>query len=182
MPFVPRPRPLTDSFQPKGARPMRCEEVAQEISAPTGRLDRSAMADHLAACPRCAAWSAQAARLDRIWSATRPADPPAFAFEQVWSNVVRSLETGYEPDFALTPVRDEPTPSMRTRRWRLAVAMLAPLAAAAAVVLAFGGLPGFRPTPAGPGPQPPSPEVVLASFDLEPGQTSIIHLNGCSGD
>ncbi len=33
---------------------MRCNEVVRELAAPTGDLDASGLAEHLARCPRCA--------------------------------------------------------------------------------------------------------------------------------
>jgi len=66
---------------------MRCDEVKRERSAPGGGLDRSALAEHLAACPRCASWSAQADALDRLLEATRPEEPSAEAFDAMWSEI-----------------------------------------------------------------------------------------------
>ncbi len=141
---------------------MRCDQVAQELSAPTGRLDPSAMAGHLAACPRCAAWSEKMENLDRIWEATRPADPPAFAFDRLWSNVNQAIETGSEPDVAADPAPQTiPFDPDRRRvgRWRTVVAVLAPVAAAAILLIAL--LPGGTPT------QPPAGPDLVANTDTE---------------
>lgn len=177
---------------------MRCDEVAQELSAPTGRLDRSAMAVHLAACPRCAAWLEKMEKLDRIWEATRPAEPTGLAFDQLWSNVNRSLEVGMSPELAdvassvESPIRETIPfdPDRRgSRRWRLAVAVLAPLAAAAVLLLAILPTGSDGPAPGDPGrnhqanwdgdvqsdPQVPV-EVALTSFEFDQGGVSIIHI------
>jgi anti-sigma factor RsiW len=61
--------------------------VKRERSAPGGGLDRSALAEHLAACPPCASWSAQADALDRLLAATRPEEPSAETFISIWSEV-----------------------------------------------------------------------------------------------
>ena len=54
---------------------MRCDDLIRELASPTGTLPPAAMAGHLASCPACAEWSSRAARLDRIWEATRPPEP-----------------------------------------------------------------------------------------------------------
>ena len=54
---------------------MRCEDVIRELAAPTDMRDAAASADHLSRCPSCAALADRAARLDRLWEATRPSEP-----------------------------------------------------------------------------------------------------------
>ena len=60
---------------------MRCDEVVRELAAPTGNRDREAMAEHLAACSACAEWARRAGDLDRLWGATRPAEPTSEGVE-----------------------------------------------------------------------------------------------------
>lgn len=114
---------------------MRCEQASRELTM-TGGHDPAALAAHLAACPRCAALAGRLSQLDRAWEATRPADPPAVAWDAVWARVSEGLE-------APAPLRV----GGGTRRRSLWLAPLSGLAAAAALVLAawLGG-PGSRPT------------------------------------
>ena len=70
---------------------MRCDEVVRELAAPTVDRDRAAMAEHLAACPACAGWARRAEQLDRLWDATRPAEPSPEAWDAVWANIVQAL-------------------------------------------------------------------------------------------
>ncbi|MBX6314121.1 MAG: hypothetical protein IRY99_14580, partial [Isosphaeraceae bacterium] len=70
---------------------MRCDEVTRELAAPTSGPDPAALARHLAACPRCSAWAEASERLDRLWDATRPVEPPA-AFETVWGRVTQATD------------------------------------------------------------------------------------------
>ena len=70
---------------------MRCDEVVRELAAPTADRDRAAMADHLAGCPACAEWARRAEALDRLWDATRPAEPSPEAWDAVWANIARAL-------------------------------------------------------------------------------------------
>ncbi len=107
---------------------MRCSDVTRELSAPTGALGSAPLAEHLAACPRCASWAEQSRRLDRIWEATRPAPLPDAAWDRIWSNVAATL--------------DQPTTSSRrtpaARRLWLRPAMLGlVLSSAAAILLGF---------------------------------------------
>lgn len=169
---------------------MRCEEVAQELSAPTGRLDPDALAGHLAACPRCADWSEQVAKLDRLWDATRPAEPPAYVFDRIWSGVARELESGEEPDVAPSPapaVLPFRPAAARVGRWPVVVALLGTAAAAALLVAGRFGGPGGPDGPVvahgGAGAAeavPAGPEVALVEFDFDQGETPIIHI-GASG-
>jgi predicted anti-sigma-YlaC factor YlaD len=105
---------------------MRCVDVIQEIAAPSSP-DPAALAEHLAGCPRCAAWARQSARLDRLWEATRPEEPPPAAWATVWTQVTRSLD-------AAAPMA--PTPRIRPWR-RRAVASFAIAQAAVLLVAAW---------------------------------------------
>jgi hypothetical protein len=136
---------------------MNCPDIIRELSAPTDRLDPTDLDRHLAACPRCSAWAARSARLDRIWAATRPAEPSPAAFDTVWAQVVADAET---PE------------SVRTLRfpspiWGVA---LVGLAAAAALLVAI--LPPIGGTEVGPAPAVAQVEPI----QVEPGQVLFIHL------
>ena len=72
---------------------MRCDEVIRELAVPTDDRDRSVLDEHLAACPSCRAWNHRAAMLDRLWDATRPAEPSAEAWDSVWSNISQGLQS-----------------------------------------------------------------------------------------
>ena len=152
---------------------MRCRDVTRSLSAPTGTAGAE-IADHLAACPRCASWAEQAARLDRAWAATRPAEPAASDFDAAWTAARR--------------VVDEPRPiaiPIRTRR--VILIGLAGLAQAAALVVAVWipwrdrGPEAVNPPDPIASIAPPDPAPVQAEMsrvDLAEGQISIIHLNG----
>jgi hypothetical protein len=142
---------------------MRCDEVVRELFAPTADRDRAAMAEHLAGCSACAEWARRVQGLDRLWDATRPAEPSPEAWDTVWANIAQALpgavavhqagEDSPAPDFS--PSRNgsgpkllvhpapvpEPAPAgsrPRSRSWRLAAVALVGLAQAAAILVALG--------------------------------------------
>jgi len=71
---------------------MRCVDVIQELAVPTGRLSSTELAEHVAACPRCATESARAAQLDRLWEASRPAEPTSDHWESLWAEVAHRID------------------------------------------------------------------------------------------
>lgn len=148
---------------------MRCVEVTRELSAPTGRIDPAALSRHLAGCPRCAAWSAGAERFDRIWEATRPAEPSAAAWDEVWA----AVGNGH----AVRPIE----PAAAGRRWsrrRLIIATVA-LAQAAAILLAVAALwprPADRGAAPDPARVPGGPIASAPAVDVEQGQPVILRL------
>src|SRR5690242_15554699 len=113
------------------SRPLRCEEVTAGLSAPGAgagaRVDQAAVAAHLAACPDCAAWAERAAALDRLWDATRPAEPADETWDALWANVTATLDR-------LAPAVVPGT--IRLRSWRRPAVALVLLAQAAAVLAA----------------------------------------------
>jgi hypothetical protein len=142
---------------------MRCDEVVRELATPTGNWDQSALAEHLAGCPACADWARRAERLDRLWDATRPAEPSPEAWDTVWANIAQALPgpkvavPGGLPVIHTTPSRNgsgpkglvyavpapvvapAPAPAQRRgRSWRLAGVALVGLAQAAAILIALG--------------------------------------------
>jgi hypothetical protein len=142
---------------------MRCDEVVRELSAPTADRDRAAMAEHLAGCSACAEWARRVQGLDRLWDATRPAEPSPEAWDAVWANIAQALpgavvvhragEDSPAPDFS--PSRNGSGPKLlmhpapapapapagsrpRGRSWRLTAVVLVGLAQAAAILVALG--------------------------------------------
>jgi hypothetical protein len=110
---------------------MRCHEVVRELAVPTGHPDASGLAEHLARCPRCASWAEDAARLDRLWEATRPAEPTASRWETTWADVSQALDRGSTPEPAVL----RPGPH---RPWRRSTLVAFGLAQAAAILIAVG--------------------------------------------
>src|SRR4051812_38368295 len=83
---------------------MRCDEVMQELSAPSGGFDPSALAAHLSDCPQCASWSAQVEKLDHIWADTRPDEFSGAAFDAIWEKAVAAASQPEVIPFAPSPV------------------------------------------------------------------------------
>jgi hypothetical protein len=71
---------------------MRCDEVIRELAVPTAGRDDRTLAQHLARCETCARWADRARKLDRLWDATRPADPGAQTWDSLWSSVAANLD------------------------------------------------------------------------------------------
>jgi hypothetical protein len=154
---------------------MHCHEVVRELSAPTANRDRAAMAKHLAGCSACAEWARRVEAIDRLWDATRPAEPAPEAWDAVWANIAQALpcpvavhqdrEDSAVPDAgpsrngtgpkvlvysAPAPAAAPVGPRPRGRSRRLAAVALVALAQAAAILVALGL--AWQPTerPAGP--------------------------------
>jgi hypothetical protein len=135
---------------------MRCEEVIEELAAPTDTRDAAALAEHLSRCPSCAACAKRAAELDRLWQATAPAEPATRVWDNLWASVAVSLETLATKEVTSPTLfvssngsangsvaRPEPKPvhrplphSVRSRLWT-AIGVVG-LAQAAAVLLVAG--------------------------------------------
>jgi hypothetical protein len=96
--------PVSDEVE-EGVPIMRCEEVIRELAAPTDMRDAAALADHLSRCPSCAAFSDRAVWLDRLWEATRPAEPAPEVWDSLWSQVACTLarSTNQEIASAVSP-------------------------------------------------------------------------------
>lgn len=168
---------------------MTCQEATRALSRPTA-ADDAALADHLTACPACAARLGSELESDRLfaaWDATRPVEPSGPAWDAVWGAVCAGLdrpaaavpesEPELEPVFALSPARGLGV--------RPGLAVLA-LAQAAAILAAFTLLAARGPSPR-PGPtRPASPDLALAApapspasasdpvVDIEPGEVVLI--------
>lgn len=139
---------------------MRCDTIRRELSAPSGDLDPSALADHLDACPRCASWSTRVRDLDRLWAITRPEEPSAEAFQDLWATVMAEADA---PELVAVPW------SPRRRRWGMAA-----LAGAQAAAFLMAGLLALD--------RRPSPVVAkVYEFRAEGGTTLIVRLDGPRG-
>jgi hypothetical protein len=112
---------------------MRCADVIEELGVSTGP-DSPAIADHLAHCPRCAAWARRDARLTQLWEATRPDEPRAEAWESVWSGVTESLE-------AVPAGATITLPARTWERWTWTALGLAQVAAMLLVAIWLGSQP-----------------------------------------
>jgi hypothetical protein len=108
---------------------MYCREVTRELAAPSAGADLAELERHLATCARCASEAQAARRLDRIWTATRPAEPSAAAWGRLWAAVCRAEESP-----ATLPLAD----ARPARRWLAPAVGIALIAQAAAVLLAVG--------------------------------------------
>lgn len=151
---------------------MRCVDVTEKLSNWSGPCDDPAVTDHLARCPRCAAWAERDARLGRLWEATRPAEPSADEWDGVWGRISDALD------------RAEPValPLKRSGRARHALWIAVGVAQAAAVLLAvlyFQGSPrGEAPRvvqhhqPAVAQPQPSTPAE--PEVEIDPGALVLI--------
>jgi hypothetical protein len=133
---------------------MRCDDVIRELAAPTDSRDTASLADHLSRCPSCATWAERAARLDRLWQVTQPAEPTSDVWDNVWAQVVSSLDvqaangvtspsvtslrnssaSGTAPRLGAKP--NDRLRRFRSGRWK-AIALVG-LAQAAAVLLVAG--------------------------------------------
>jgi hypothetical protein len=157
---------------------MRCEDVIGALAAPKGGPVPAALAEHLARCPRCAAWSERDAKLSRLVEATRPSPPPG-AWETIWAHASEALDRP----------RATPAPALPRRRlaFRRASIVWFSLAQAAAIFLVILAWPRPRPEP-GPGPiqltqpaqsaVPPESALSLAGpIEIDEGQTVLISVD-----
>ena len=71
---------------------MQCDKVIRELAVPTDERDSASLAEHLAQCPACARWADNAARFDRLWEATRPAEPAGDVWDTVWARVACAVD------------------------------------------------------------------------------------------
>lgn len=163
---------------------MRCDEVTRELAVPTGALDAASVAQHVASCPSCASWAEASARLDRVWEATRPADPRPEQWERLWSAVV-APETA-PVTLRLAPLADRPAPSRR-RGWAPLIAAAFVAQAAAVAMLTWAALrPDRATTSPTSGFQTVSTHAPIApaqtvEFELEEGQTLFLVLDEHAG-
>jgi hypothetical protein len=161
----------------RAPKSLRCDEVTSELSAPSpgAGTDGPDVAAHLAACPDCASWAERGRALDRLWDATRPAEPSDETWDAVWSDVNAKLDG--------TAVVRAPRPGY----WRRRAVTMALVAQAAAVVAAVtlwaNRRPAEEPAETGAGSQlaqsrdvtpTPGPMLTTVAFEIEPGETGVI--------
>jgi hypothetical protein len=163
---------------------MLCNEFMHELAVPTDDRDSAALAEHLANCSACAAWTKRDAQFDRLWNATRPLEPSPQVWDGVWGHIASSLDSStpaesevlaspmatlngsvshVERQLGLTPA------SSRSRRWNWAAIGLISLAQAAAVLLAVGW--AWRDSPKSQGPQE---AMVPHSPALSPDSSTVV--------
>jgi hypothetical protein len=140
---------------------MRCADVLEQLATPTEAAS-PALAEHLAGCPRCAAWARRDARLAQLWEATRPAEPPPDAWPSAWSQVTQALDTALAPAGTGTIL---PVPASPWQRWAWTAFGIAQ---AAAILVAAVWL-GAQPAPA---------TAATTKVDLECGAPGWIRIDG----
>jgi len=133
---------------------MLCDDVIRKLTEAGSPPDEPALAEHLAGCSDCAAWLDRAQRFEKLWDATRPAEPSPHAWDALWSTVSAQLDqpvavernghglhlagfprVGHERQKSAGPALSP----ARTGRWRsLAAFGMVGLAQAAALLLAIG--------------------------------------------
>lgn len=153
---------------------MRCVDVIRELAAPTGGPEAAGLAEHLARCPRCAAWAERDAQLDRLWEATQPAEPMLAEWNAVWARVSQTLDQTAASATRPLPV---PSPSASTRPWSLAALVLLGLAQAAALlfVIFSQGCPKWPQKPQVVRTVPLSQESLMnVEVEIDPGQLAVI--------
>lgn len=160
---------------------MRCDEIIQELSRPEGCRDEQAVERHLAECGRCAQWADRAARLDRLWDVTRPAEPSPEAWDQVWAAVSTRLDSASAAPRTAMPASRVPASA---RPWRgLAVVAAIGFAQAAAVFLAMSVSwtgPAGSPSQVASSHQRQPESVVEAVVDVPEGQ--VVYLRSTGND
>src|SRR5262245_58380127 len=85
---------------------MRCDDVIRALVAPTDAAHKAALVDHLNQCSSCAAWAKRATQLDHLWQVTQPAEPISEAWDNVWTQVVSSLDALTVSNFQLPTSAD----------------------------------------------------------------------------
>jgi len=154
--------------------------VTRELAVPTAGCDRAALSDHLAGCPACSSFAADADAFDRLWDVTRPLEPSARAWESVWSGVADRLdrpESLVEPEPAVLPIAAAAVGGIDA--WPRRGLWLFSMAQAAALLLAFSLLMTRASRPTGDVPSPaPAQVAVNVEVDIDPGQVVLIHGDG----
>jgi len=120
---------------------MRCDDVIRELANPTEGRDPIELAYHLAHCKVCARKADQSIRLEQIWEATRPSDPPAETWDRIWDRVRGRLEGLPDASHSRPPrwFRLSSRNVARARSWGTVAAIgIVGVSQAAAVMLAFG--------------------------------------------
>lgn len=158
---------------------MRCEDVIQELSAPAGRVDSTAVSDHLAQCPQCALWAERDAKVDRLWEATRPAALSSQEWDSIWTNATEAAERLPRSDVLPMPVAT-PRFSLRTV-WVFGFAQVAAAATILIVLAVYPGADGKKAQVA----QNPAPPVELVKntphmideVEVDQGEFPVFHFD-----
>ena len=96
---------------------MRCVDVIEKLAAPTDdEPDSAVLSEHLASCPRCAAWARRDAQLERLWEATRPQEPAGSSWTTVWANVTQALDAAPEVTGVVVEADSAPAPLLQISR------------------------------------------------------------------
>jgi hypothetical protein len=172
---------------------MLCDDVIRKLAEAGNRPDEPKLAEHLAGCSACAEWLDRAQRFEKLWDATRPAEPSPQAWDALWSRVSAHLDqpitaesNGHGLHLAefprAMPDRPEsPEPAVspaRTGRWRsLAAFGMVGLAQAAAVLLAIG-LSWYAPVKV----LDALPALAEAKVEVGEGQVVVIRSDGSKAD
>jgi hypothetical protein len=138
---------------------MRCVDVIEELAAPHGP-ESAALTEHLAGCPRCAAWARQSARLDQLWEMTRPEEPSPATWSAVWSQATQSLD-------AVPSSRLLPFAASRPHPWRRRAMLAFGIAQAAALLVG-----AWLVTRTDPGRPPVQNGLALNPASIKPGVTA----------
>jgi hypothetical protein len=149
---------------------MRCDDLTRELASPTGALAPAQIAGHLAVCPACAEWSRLAGQFDRIWEATRPAEPSMDAMDVLWARASVELDA-LETPATLKFVRPD-----RLRRWGM-VALVAQAAAVLVATLILLPRGGARPVEVAVNPPAPRKEPVLLDVRVEDDQLGVVRID-----
>jgi hypothetical protein len=184
---------------------MQCDKVIRELAVPTDDRDPAGLADHLAQCPSCGVWAERAARFDRLWDATRPAEPTGEIWDRVWTQVASAVDESTSAEqkaFTLYPsllnrsaAKTEKSPvltgrSSGFRAGRLMAIGSLGIAQAAAIVLAVWL--SWQPAAKSPDPQVADTKVVPSFVttdsnrtvstdgvvEIEEGQQIVIRIEG----
>lgn len=73
-----------------------CDEVMRALASP-GVFDQDAFAGHLALCAECAAEAERATGLTLAWDATRPEEPSAATWDDMWETISDHLDRPVAP-------------------------------------------------------------------------------------
>jgi hypothetical protein len=126
---------------------MQCDNVIRELAVPTDDRDSAGLTEHLAQCPSCSTWADRAARFDRLWGVTRPAEPTSETWDTVWAQVASAVDKkeftvhssshyGSAAKIENSPVPSGRSPGFRGRRL-MAIGSLGIAQAAAVFVAVF---------------------------------------------
>jgi len=175
---------------------MRCADVIEVLSTTTdSALAPAELAEHLAHCPRCAAWAQREARLTRLWEATRPDEPGPAIWSTVWAKVTQALETtpATLPTLAPSPFQLHSflaVRSLRRRAWAsFAIAQAAVVLLAAWFLsgprtgpeLAMNSVPRLDSKPKAVAVLEPTAAVAVAKIEIDAGEVSLLQSDGVGG-